>query len=50
MLARTHGQSASPTTFGKEMKVFATRIEKQIKNIYKPEETKYKQIWPLPYH
>src|SRR3989338_7771508 len=29
MLARTHGQSASPTTFGKEMKVFASRIKKQ---------------------
>ncbi|MFA6076740.1 MAG: adenylosuccinate lyase [Candidatus Paceibacterota bacterium] len=33
MLARTHGQSASPTTFGKEMKVFATRLEKQLKNL-----------------
>lgn len=30
MLARTHGQSATPTTFGKEMNVFATRLEKQI--------------------
>lgn len=30
MLARTHGQPASPTTFGKEMKVFAKRIEKQL--------------------
>lgn len=30
MLARTHGQSASPTTFGKEMKVFADRLEKQL--------------------
>ncbi len=30
MLARTHGQSASPTTFGKEMKVFASRLEKII--------------------
>lgn len=26
MLARTHGQSASPTTFGKEMKVFESRL------------------------
>jgi len=26
MLARTHGQAASPTTFGKEMAVFATRL------------------------
>src|SRR3989344_196436 len=36
MLARTHGQSASPTTFGKEMKIFANRIKKQsdiLKNI-----------------
>lgn len=30
MLARTHGQPASPTTFGKEMKVFTTRIEKRL--------------------
>ncbi len=30
MLARTHGQSASPTTFGKEMRVFAARIEKRL--------------------
>ncbi len=30
MLARTHGQSASPTTFGKEMKVFVARIEKRL--------------------
>lgn len=34
MLARTHGQPASPTTFGKEMKVFSTRLLKQI-NILK---------------
>jgi len=30
MLSRTHGQSASPTTFGKEMKVFSSRIKKQL--------------------
>ncbi|HII15970.1 MAG TPA: adenylosuccinate lyase [Nanoarchaeota archaeon] len=30
MLARTHGQPASPTTFGKEFKVFASRLERQI--------------------
>lgn len=29
MLARTHGQSASPTTFGKEMRVFVNRLERQ---------------------
>ncbi|MEK7128178.1 MAG: adenylosuccinate lyase [Patescibacteria group bacterium] len=36
MLARTHGQPASPTTFGKEMKVFAARIERHsniLKNV-----------------
>ncbi len=33
MLARTHGQSASPTTFGKEMKVFAVRLEKQLSTL-----------------
>ena len=30
ILARTHGQSASPTTFGKEFKVFAARLERQL--------------------
>ena len=30
MLARTHGQPASPTTLGKEIKVFAYRIEQQL--------------------
>ena len=29
MLSRTHGQPASPTTLGKEMKVFAVRLKKQ---------------------
>lgn len=29
MLARTHGQSASPTTFGKEMRVFVERLKRQ---------------------
>lgn len=33
MLARTHGQSATPTTFGKEMNVFATRLERQIEQL-----------------
>ncbi len=31
MLAKTHGQPASPTRLGKEVKVFAYRIEEQIK-------------------
>jgi adenylosuccinate lyase len=30
MLARTHGQPASPTTFGKEMKVFLERLHRQV--------------------
>ena len=30
MLARTHGQPASPTRLGKEIKVFVERLEKQI--------------------
>ena len=30
MLARTHGQPASPTRLGKEISVFATRIRKQV--------------------
>lgn len=29
MLARTHGQPASPTTFGKEMRVFASRLKRE---------------------
>ncbi|HVN57541.1 MAG TPA: adenylosuccinate lyase [Bacteroidales bacterium] len=31
MLARTHGQPASPTRVGKELAVFVTRIDEQIK-------------------
>lgn len=30
MLSRTHGQPATPTTLGKELAVFVTRIERQI--------------------
>ena len=30
MLARTHGQAASPTTFGKECNVFASRLSRQL--------------------
>jgi adenylosuccinate lyase len=30
LLAKTHGQPASPTTLGKEIKVFADRLEKQL--------------------
>ena len=30
MLARTHGQPASSTTFGKEFKVFASRVRRQL--------------------
>ena len=30
MLARTHGQPASPTRLGKEMKVYAERLERQL--------------------
>lgn len=33
MLGRTHGQPAVPTTFGKEMAVFSTRIEKELRNL-----------------
>ena len=34
MLARTHGQSASPTTFGKEMRVFETRLARQLEQLH----------------
>jgi adenylosuccinate lyase len=33
MLSRTHGQSASPTTVGKEFRVFGSRLEKQVKHL-----------------
>jgi len=35
MIARTHGQVASPTLLGKEIHVFVERIKKQINNIQK---------------
>ncbi len=35
MLARTHGQPASPTTFGKEMRVFVHRLERQFTQLKK---------------
>lgn len=35
MLARTHGQAASPTTVGKELYVFAERLQIQIEQIKK---------------
>ena len=37
MLARTHGQTASPTTIGKELAVFAARLRKQSANIARVE-------------
>lgn len=33
ILARTHGQPASPTTLGKELAVFISRLAKQINNL-----------------
>ncbi len=33
MLARTHGQTASPTTIGKELAVFAQRLQKQSQKV-----------------
>lgn len=34
MLARTHGQPASPTTVGKEMRVFTTRLQRLYQHIH----------------
>lgn len=34
MLARTHGQPASPTLLGKEIQVFAARLEEQARLLY----------------
>lgn len=33
MLARTHGQPASPVTFGKEMLVFAARLKEEVESM-----------------
>ncbi|MBR2392100.1 MAG: adenylosuccinate lyase [Elusimicrobiaceae bacterium] len=33
LLARTHGQAAVPTTFGREIRVFAERLSRQIKEL-----------------
>jgi adenylosuccinate lyase len=33
MISKTHGQSAVPTTMGKEFKVFLYRLEKELKNL-----------------
>jgi len=33
MLSMTHGQPATPTTFGKELSVFSRRLDRQIKQI-----------------
>ena len=33
MLSKTHGQPASPTTLGKEINVFKTRLEREIKTM-----------------
>ena len=30
IISRTHGQPATPTTFGKELRVFTYRIQKQL--------------------
>lgn len=34
MLARTHGQAASPTSLGKEIRVFVERLENQLDQLY----------------
>lgn len=42
MLARTHGQPASPTRLGKEIKVFVERLENQVEQfIYVPFTAKF---------
>jgi adenylosuccinate lyase len=37
MIARTHGQPASPTTLGKELAVFVHRMSRQIRSVEKTE-------------
>ena len=42
IIARTHGQPASPTKLGKEFKVFSTRINEQMKTLKKiPNSAKF---------
>ncbi len=42
MLARTHGQPASPTTLGKEFRVFSYRLEQQLDALQKvPQSVKF---------
>ncbi len=42
MLARTHGQPASPTLLGKEIKVFVVRLQEQLKRLeYTPIAAKF---------
>ena len=42
MLARTHGQTASPTTLGKEMAIFAHRLARQRRQVL-PRESSWKR-------
>ncbi len=37
MIARTHGQEASPTTLGKEMAIFAARVDRQLAQLRRQE-------------
>jgi adenylosuccinate lyase len=37
MLARTHGQEASPTTLGKELAIFAARVDRQLAQLHRQE-------------
>ena len=39
MLAKTHGQPASPTRLGKEIRVFSYRLQKQLKSLQETEIT-----------
>ena len=42
IVGRTHGQAASPTTFGKEINVFYERIKNQLNLLYKiPKKRNY---------
>lgn len=42
MLARTHGQPASPTRLGKELQVYVTRLEEQLRLLrYSPDAAKF---------
>mgnify|MGYP006157186747 FL=1 len=49
MLAKTHGQPASPTRLGKEIRVFTVRLEKQLELLGQVQNQPHKQVHIMGY-